>query len=83
MLDIIIIIAARPLLIDAGEQIMYLKFNQDNKIVLKKKKKYHLSRVHYHFHNIFSIPYLVIFAVYLIILMRLYGRKYPHSQSRA
>ena len=39
MLDIIIIIAARPLLIDAGEQIMYLKFNQDNKIVLKKKKK--------------------------------------------
>ena len=38
MLDIIIIIAARPLLIDAGEQIMYLKFNQDNKIVLKKKK---------------------------------------------
>ena len=39
MLDIIIIIAARPLLIDAGEQIMYLKFNQDNKIVSKKKKK--------------------------------------------
>ena len=27
------------ILIDAGEQIMYLKFNQDNKIVSKKKKK--------------------------------------------
>ena len=38
MLDIIIIIAARPLLIDAGEQIMYLKYNQDNKIVSKKTK---------------------------------------------